>query len=310
MLRTSLTAQVGEQSCTTQLFSVWRDVTKQYGTDRYGNQILPTQMTEKVPVDDYVRDQTGVDCQPFRFLLTKGEQTLTLESHNADLELSRIRLVRADSVPDYAKYRSALGEREAGKDKIVIQGENYSVKSDSSIRAASARNPSLDPYDYRYLLMCELDGDSCGEAGQKVEYAFVVETAGLYRLTFHYRQGEVEDIPVYRNIRVDGRSLFRELNSVAFPYTGRDYGNLTVTAEGEPISIACGDLSGGRDPYPAFGDGRHTLTGGGSRTQRREGGAFRRGSGGKKAGGHKGGFQAHLGCGELSAGSAGAAGEL
>ena len=217
VLRTSLTAQVGEQSCTTQLFSVWRDVTKQYGTDRYGNQILPTQMTEKVPVDDYVRDQTGVDCQPFRFLLTKGEQTLTLESHNADLELSRIRLVRADSVPDYAKYRSALGEREAGKDKIVIQGENYSVKSDSSIRAASARNPSLDPYDYRYLLMCELDGDSCGEAGQKVEYAFVVETAGLYRLTFHYRQGEVEDIPVYRNIRVDGRSLFRELNSVAFP---------------------------------------------------------------------------------------------
>ena len=122
VLRTSLTAQVGEQSCTTQLFSVWRDVTKQYGTDRYGNQILPTQMTEKVPVDDYVRDQTGVDCQPFRFLLTKGEQTLTLESHNADLELSRIRLVRADSVPDYAKYRSALGEREAGKDKIVIQG--------------------------------------------------------------------------------------------------------------------------------------------------------------------------------------------
>lgn len=237
VLRTSLTAQVGEQSCTTQLFSVWRDVTKQYGTDRYGNQILPTQMTEKVPVDDYVRDQTGVDCQPFRFLLTKGEQTLTMESHNADLELSRIRLVRADSVPDYAKYRSALGEREAGKDKIVIQGENYSVKSDSSIRAASARNPSLDPYDYRYLLMCELDGDSCGEAGQKVEYAFAVETAGLYQLTFHYRQGEVEDIPVYRNIRVDGRSLFRELNSVAFPYTGRDYGNLTVAAEGEPVEI-------------------------------------------------------------------------
>lgn len=237
VLRSSLTVGLEGQECTTQLFSVWRDVSKQYGTDRYGNQILPKQTAVDEPVDDYVRDQAGVDCRPFCYRLTKGERELTLESHDVNLELFRIRLVKADCVPDYRTYRDSLGDQAAGEDQIVIQGENYSVKSDSSIRAERSRNPSLDPYDYRYLLLAELDGSSCADPGQKVEYPFTVEHAGLYRLTFHYNQSEIEDIPVYRNIRMDGRSLFREMNSVAFAYTGKAYDNLTVMADGAPAEI-------------------------------------------------------------------------
>ncbi len=237
VLRSSLSAQVQGQSCTTQLFSVWRDVSRDYGTDRYGNEILPEQTTEAEPVDDYVTDMTGVSRRPFRYLLTQGEQTLTLTSHDVGLNVSCIRLIRADRTPDYQEYRSSLGEREAGADQIVIQGESYSVKSDSSIHAGASRNPSLEPFDYRYLLLSELDGSSFADVGQKVQYAFTVEHSGLYQLTFHYNQGEKEDIPVYRNIRLDGKTLFRELDSVAFAYTGQHYANLTVTVEGEPAEI-------------------------------------------------------------------------
>lgn len=237
MLRSTLTATVEQQSCTTQLFSVWRDVTKQYDRDRYGNEILPEQMTEDWPVDDYITDQAGVDRQPFRYHLTEGEQTLTLESHDVSLDVECVRLIRADSIPGYAEYKSALGEKEKGEDRIVIQGEGYSTKSDSYIHARAGRNPSLEPYDYRYLLLCELDGSSSADAGQKVEYGFTVEHPGLYQLTFHYNQNDKEDIPVYRNIRVDGRTFFSEMNSVAFNYTGSRYANLTVSANGEPAEI-------------------------------------------------------------------------
>ena len=113
VLRSSLSARVQGQSCTTQLFSVWRDVSRDYGTDRYGNEILPEQTTEAEPVDDYVTDMTGVSRRPFRYLLTQGEQTLTLTSHDVGLKVSCIRLVRADRTPDYGEYRSSLGDRKS-----------------------------------------------------------------------------------------------------------------------------------------------------------------------------------------------------
>lgn len=238
VLRSSITATMEGQSCVTQLYSVWRDKSKTYGTDRYGNEILPEQLTEDEPVDDYVTDQAGISQQPFRYALTKGVRTLTLEGGDVDLVVSRIRLVRTDMIPDYAQYCGSLPQSAAlGADEIVIEGENYSVKSDSSIHAGADRNAALEPYDYRYRLLNTLDGDSCGTAGQKVQYAFTVNHAGLYQLTFHYRQDSKEDIPVYWNVRIDGQSLFTEMASVAFAYTGVRYDNLTILADGEPAAV-------------------------------------------------------------------------
>ncbi|MBD5102032.1 MAG: extracellular solute-binding protein [Subdoligranulum sp.] len=246
-LRSLLQAEIDGQSCTTQLFSIWRDESKEYGQDRTGAQTLPTQITEDSPVDDYIVDQASVSIRPFLYELSAGKHTLMLTSQDVELAVYRVSLVAESTAPAYAEYRRQYAQAELGADEIVIEAENYSVKSDSSIRVDAQRNPALFPYDYRYRLLNTLSGDSFGTAGQKVQWAFTVETPGLYSITLHYRQNTKEDIPVYQNIRIDGKTLFREMNSVPFAYTGIDYANATLSAGDAPAEIY-------------LEAGRHTLT--------------------------------------------------
>lgn len=237
MLRSVLSVQLAGQECMTQLHSIWRDETKDYGADRYGNQTPPTQVTVDEPVSEFVIDQSQIARTPFVFELPAGSAQLTLSSEDVGLRVYGVELVRAEPTPGYAEYRQAQGEGPDGADRIVIEGENYSVKSDSSIRAGAERSASLSPYDYTCLLLNVLDGGAYSTAGQKVQYSFTVENAGYYDLAFHYRQNSKEGLPVYQNIRIDGRSLFAEMESMPFPYTGVEYANAVLTADGEPAGI-------------------------------------------------------------------------
>ena len=158
MLRSVLSVQLAGQECMTQLHSIWRDETKDYGADRYGNQTPPTQVTVDEPVSEFVIDQSQIARTPFVFELPAGSAQLTLSSEDVGLRVYGVELVRAEPTPGYAEYRQAQGEGPDGADRIVIEGENYSVKSDSSIRAGAERSASLSPYDYTCLLLNVLDG--------------------------------------------------------------------------------------------------------------------------------------------------------
>ena len=237
MLRSVLRVELAGQECLTQLYSVWRDATKDYGEDRLGNQLSPTQVTLDEPVSDYVTDQTRISRRPFAFSLPAGESVLTLTSDGTPLLLEGAQLVAAGQLPDYEQYSQDLAGAAPGRDVIVIEGEDYSTKSDSSIRSGSMRMAALTPYDYSRRLLNVLDGASYATAGQKVQYAFTVEQAGVYNIAFHYQQNTKEDIPVYQNIRIDGQSLFAEMESVAFPYTGVEFDVLPLTAQGQTAGI-------------------------------------------------------------------------
>lgn len=247
MLRSVMDVSVDGQSCITQLFSLWRDESKDYGEDRYGNQLLPTQVTQDDFVSDWVADQALVARQPFAFTLSAGAHTVTFASEDVGVEIRSVQLVKAEQPQSYAQYAESVADRPQGGDVIVIEGEDYAVKSDSSIRAGAQRKAQLSPYDYTRRLLNVLDGASYADAGQKVQYVFEVESAGLYRIAFHYNQDGKEDIPVYQNIRIDGRALFGEMLSVAFPYTGVDYETLVLRADGQ-------------DAWVYLPQGSHTLT--------------------------------------------------
>lgn len=251
-LRSILQAEIDGQECMSQLFSVWRDESKEYGQDRTGAQTLPTQITEESPVDDYVVDQASVSNRPFLYELSTGKHTLTLTSQDVNLELYQVKLIDQNSIPSYAEYQREYAQTQPGTDEIVIEAENYSIKSDSSIRVDAQQNPALSPYDYRYRLLNTLSGDSFNTVGQKVQWAFTVETSGLYSITMHYRQNTKEDIPVYQNIRIDGKLLFQEMNSVPFAYTGIDYENTTLSVDGNPVEIY---LEAGRHTLMLEADG-------------------------------------------------------
>lgn len=236
-LRSVMGVSVDGEECLTQMVSVWRDETKEYGEDRYGNQLAPSQITENSPVTDYVSDQSGISARPYEFELAAGDHTLTISSEDIGVTVSGVKFVKQEELPSYEAYAADFSGAQAGSDCIVIEGEDYSVKSDSSIRAGSVRMSALSPYDYSRRLLNVLDGASYDTVGQKVQYSFTVETAGLYQIAFHYQQDGKEGIPVYQNVRIDGRTLFGEMQSVPFAYTGVKFGNAYLEADGEPAAV-------------------------------------------------------------------------
>lgn len=237
VLESTLLVSMEGAETRTQLLSLWQDATKDYRTDRYGNELPAEQETSQEPVLDYVWDQATISCRPVAYTLEAGDYTVTLTSEDADIRLFQLLAVVPAKTVSYKGYAEGLEDTAEGTDFIVVEGEDYVVKSDSYIRAASESNSALYPYDYRRKRLNILDGSSFKTVGQKVIYGFKVETAGVYAVGFRYSQNYKEDLPAYADLSVDGKTLFSEMNSMAFGYTGIRYANTTLTAGEQPAGI-------------------------------------------------------------------------
>ncbi len=237
VLESTLLVSLGGTEVRTQLLSLWQDADKAYKTDRHGNELPAEQTVMHEPVLDYVWNQATISSRPVAYTLEADRYTVTLTSEDTDIRLSRLLAVSAEEAPSYDEYTASLGEVAEGTDFIEVEGEDYVVKSDSYIRAASESNAALYPYDYRMKLLNILDGASFKTVGQKVIYGFEVKNAGLYTISLRYSQNYKEDLPAYANLCLDGKTLFSEMDSMAFDYTGIRYANTTLTAGGKPASI-------------------------------------------------------------------------
>lgn len=237
ILKSTLSVELAGQSCRTQIYSLWKDKTKDYSTDRHGNEIPADQVAVDSPVTDYVQDQSRVSKRPFSFELPSGTSKLILTSDDVDLELYGIQVVQERQQLSYEEYASDIADQPDGQDSLIIEAEDYRIKSDSYIRAGAERNPALYPYNYRTKKLNVLDAASYSTAGQKVMYDFEITHAGIYFISFRYSQNYKEDIPVYRNIRIDSRDFCDVLRSVPFSYTGTDYSNTTIRKGGTPAGI-------------------------------------------------------------------------
>lgn len=236
-LESTLLVSFGGTEVRTRVISLWQDAGETYKTDRYGNELPSDQETRGEPLLDYVRDQATLSSRPVSFSLEAGTQEVVLTSEDTDIRLTRLLAVRTEEAPAYEEYAAALEGQTEGTDFIPVEGENYTVKSDSYIRAASESNAALYPYDYRRKLLNILDGASFKTVGQKVVYSFEIKNSGVYCISFRYSQNYKEDLPAYANIFLDGKTLFSEMNSMPFDYTGIGYANTTLTASGEPAGI-------------------------------------------------------------------------
>lgn len=228
VLKSTMTVELGDAATRVELFSLWKDVSKDYRKDRFGNELPAEQEVSDGVVADYVKDQADVSQRPFVFKLPAGASRLVLTSEDTELDLYSVKLVRREDPPSYGEYAADKAALPQGTELIVIEGEDYRLKSDSYIRAGAERNPALYPYDYRVKRLNVLDGYSFSRAGQKVLYSFEVKEPGIYCISFRYAQNYKEGVPVYCNVRIDGHELFDEMRSVPFPYTGVRYANKTI----------------------------------------------------------------------------------
>ncbi len=216
-----LSVSCGDISYTAFAPILWYDEVRgdsRYATDRYGNEIANTQLPYPQAAFQTLLENTDVDMNPIS--LEPAGKTIEIVNQSQALRVEEIWLYQEKEPLSYEEYLAAWPEEGPGKGTGIIQGEDYSIKSDSYIRSVYVSNLSMTPYDTYRRLINTLDGSSFSDAGQKVMWEFTVEEDGWYEIGLHFSQNSAVNKTVYRQVEVDGAVPFQEMELAAFPQTG------------------------------------------------------------------------------------------
>lgn len=225
-----------KEAHTLELPAVWMDEETGPRFDEYQNEIYP------IPVRVFRWQNALLNLPlyqletPLVFAMQEGANTITIRTNNVPVLLGDIQLKGRQVVASCNDYRQSLKGRPEGADFLTVEGEDYLEKSESYIRAARSRDVDFEPYDYARNLINSLDAATWKNASERVTYQFPVESGGVYYITLKYRQDDKTNMPVFKNIYVDGELLFDGLSQYSFSYAPQNV-NHTLSNEGEPIGF-------------------------------------------------------------------------
>jgi ABC-type glycerol-3-phosphate transport system substrate-binding protein len=214
---------------TIELPIIWQDESKNYLTDRYGDEVLPNQII----VDDWqyiaAYNNTYLSIDPLLFYFKEGSNILSIENtSSSEFKIADVVVFQPTLTIDYETYISQ-NNHEIIDGLIHIDATNYSYKNSSYVQAYSEVNPSILPFDPIYKKLNVIDGRTWQRPGQSLTYEINVDKAGLYKLAFRYSNPKA-DFPVFRSIRINGDIPFNEVRS--YPFKSTNTGNWRVETIG------------------------------------------------------------------------------
>jgi len=215
----------------------WRDQTKEFGVDTYGDQTLPRQerIEEWRPLHLY--NNTYTTNEPLLFYLEAGVREITIANvSGGQLYLGDLTVAAPKYIPSYEEYLDDYSG-EADEFNLFINAIEYVEKNSSYVRLSTFGDPSVTPFDNVYKKLNVIDGSAWDNAGQQVTFEVTVEQAGLYDLTLHYANYK-SDFETFRSVRVDGEVPYRELMAYGMPYTPTNWANHTFSDDtGNPYQV-------------------------------------------------------------------------
>lgn len=200
----------------------WSDKTKDFPTDRYGDETAPYQIRKDEWTSLYLYNSTYSTAEPLLFFLKEGKNIITVTNISGDgLGLGNIRLeAPINKTPSYSEYHS----QHAGSlvtNLISINSIDYLEKNTSQAIFSSENNPALTPHDSEYKKLNTL---TWSEAGSEIDYQFEASEDGFYQIAFHYKNTK-EEFDVFNTIKIDGEVPFLELMNYSFVATGNKWKN-------------------------------------------------------------------------------------
>lgn len=216
--------------------------------DGDGHDISPDTNNKYRWLSGRLMDSSGINGN-YKFYLPKGKSILTVTTNEVPFLLSTLSFKPKEESPSSYKHYKEVNKDKKDTSKSYskkFQAERILEKSSSAITASAERTSILlEPFDYYKSRINMLDGSRWINAGDWVSWEIVVEEDGFYNIGFKYRQNFLDGLYSSRDILIDGKVLFKELQSVHFDYTTK--WNLKVLGDDKPYQI-----------YLA--KGKHTLT--------------------------------------------------
>lgn len=189
-------------------------------SDSRGNNISPRQIPAPTFLESYAYDSEGVYNENLRFYFSKGSHTLKIASSRSDFILRSIKLEIPKPLPSYSDISSNYCDiPKLHTENIIIEGENASFKSDSTMIPTYDRSdPDTSPSDPTKLLLNTIGGSKWKDIGQWLAWEVEVPEDGYYEISMRARQNTVNGRNSYRRVYIDGDVRFSELNAVEFRF--------------------------------------------------------------------------------------------
>ncbi|MBN2540442.1 MAG: extracellular solute-binding protein [Bacilli bacterium] len=209
------------------LTTFWQFENSDFTLDRYGNEILPNSMKTMEWNHNYLYDSTGLNGEPLLYDFIAGSNFITLRCVSGEMLLGSLTIQSVVETPSYEEYLAANPTAEMATQTIRIGAENIALKSNPSISLTSERDPSATSYDTKYTRLNAIDGSSFDTGNDTVVYTVTVEEDGYYYLGFKYKQDYLMQMPVFREIAIDGTVPFSDLQDYPFQFTA-EYQNMIL----------------------------------------------------------------------------------
>jgi len=204
-------------------------------TDVNGNDIRPSQEENPFWRDAFFNDHVGYVNDPYAFYFNQGLNTISLESIREPLMISSIELLSVEEKIDYETYQARHQDKDLVEDEILfVQTENQAYSSSPTLYPLNDRTSSRTmPSNPKLLKLNTIGGNNWRVAGDFIAWEFEVEEAGLYQISMRVKQRLASGMNVYRNIYIDDKILFEEMENYAFTF-GRDWRIQTLGSNDEP----------------------------------------------------------------------------
>ena len=204
-----------------------------YVTDINRNEIRPTAVDDPIWMTYYLRDSTGYYTNNFEFVLEAGENKITLEGQNEPMSIKSITLYPAEDVPTYKEYAEQYKDKEAGKDVLKLEAEEFTAASSKTLYPVEDRSCAINsPADVTRSVLNTLGGEKWATAGQWVEYKFKVGTSGMYDIVSRFKQDVLDGMYTCRTMYLYSKGLsvgdagyyngspFEEAQKLVYDYDG------------------------------------------------------------------------------------------
>lgn len=199
----------------------WKDAAA-IGMDNRQNEIRPRQVEQPMWMHASFRDSEGKINAPCFFYLEKGRHTIKLQSAGAGFVLDSLKLLQIEEARPYSEVYETYktkGAKEPGDFLLKIQAEKTWLKSDPTLHPLSDRTSCFnEPYHYSKIRLNTLGNANWRFPGQWVSWKVEVPEDGLYQISMRFKQDFLRGFYTTRKIYVDGQIMFKEMESIKFPY--------------------------------------------------------------------------------------------
>ena len=225
-----------EESRVIELPTTWNMLDEPFSVDRYGNEIMPNGIKSHELKTSFLHDMTALNAAPLTFDLKEGLNTIEITHLRGDIILGAVHIKSVRTPLSYHDYLNQFNAELVDNALITVGAESFISITNPATRLRSERDPSATSYDTRYLKLNAIDGWSFRRGNDTITYEVEVFETGFYYLNFKYRQNYLMQMPVFREIKINGEVPFEELQMVPFQFTN-SFENFTLNNGEENYKI-------------------------------------------------------------------------